>query len=369
MKIKSNRETLIKGIQSIQSNTSSKTGTITILQNFLMETENDELKLVFTDLEMAVKHYIKVSIDQEGSITLPLKKFTDILHVLNPEDEISINVDKASRVTILSGKSRFSMGGIVKSEYPVIPDVDEANVFRIPALKLAGYLSKTIFAASNESERQFLSGLLFANDKKSFSIVATDGKRLAVLRDTSLNIKQNFKIIVPAKVLNELIKFINLSDFDEKQDVSVSYSQNQVAFKIGKTLFISRLVDGKFPDYEQIIPKSSEISISMDSEKILNLTKKALVCANERTGSVKYVFKKNILIVQASSPNMEFEDETEIEYAGKEFEISFKPKYIVDVLKVVNQRFTFKVNSSSMPVLIKPEGEDNFLYIMMPLRT
>lgn len=369
MKIKSDRETLIKGIQSIQSNVSSKIGAITILQNFLMETENGFLKLVFTDLEMAVKHYIKVSIDTEGSITMPLKKFMDIVHVLNPEEEINLSVDRSNKVSIVSGKSRFNLGGMPKSEYPVIPDAEEANSFEIPVKKLAEYISKTIFSASTENERQFLNGLLFKNEKGWFSIVATDGKRLSLIEDGSLGVKNSFKAIVPSKVLGEIVKFISISDPGKDQKAVVNLSSNQVTFKIGKTLFISKLLDSNFPDYEQIIPKSSQFSVKIDSEKMLGLTRRAMVCVNDRTGFIKYIFKKNVLIAQSSSPNMDFEDEVDIEYKDKEMAISFKPKYILDVLRNTSGVLEFKINNPGMPVLIRAEKDRNFTHIVMPLRS
>lgn len=370
MKINSNKENLLKGLQTIQSSVSSKTGTIPILQNFLMETKEKGLKIVFTDLEMAVKHFVKVEVQKEGSITVPMKKFTEIIHALEGDENISISVDNSSKTTITSGKSKFKIGGLPKNDYPVIPDIDETNSFKIPALVLADMVSKTIFSASNEDERHFLNGLLWKSEKGKFSIVATDGRRLAVFNVPNVSVKKDFKIIVPSKILLELVKFVNSSDFKEKDEITIGLSSNQIGFKAKKTVFVSRLIEGNFPAYEQIIPKAPEISVDIDTQKLANITKRAVICSNERNGTVKYEFKKDVLIVKSSSQNMDFEDEIDIKHGEKEFNISFNPRYITDVLKNVGDKtISLKFTTSSTPVIIEPSRDKNLLYIVMPLRS
>jgi len=370
MKINSNKENLLKGLQTIQTGVSSKTGTIPILQNFLMETKKEGLKIVFTDLEMAIKHFIKVDIEKEGSVTIPMKKFMEIVHALENNKDISIVVDSSNKATINSGKSKFKVGGLPKEDYPVIPDMDESNSFKIPALLLADMIEKTIFSASNEDERHFLNGLLWKAEKNKFSMVATDGRRLAINEQQNIKIKQEFKIIVPSKILNELIKFIKSSNFSEKDEMLIGLSSNQIGFKIDKTVFISRLIEGNFPDYEQIIPKSPEVSINLDTQKLLDITKRAVICSNERSGVVKYEFKKNVLIVKASSQNMDFEDEMDIENTGKDFQINFNPKYVMDILKNIgDKKIVFKFTASSTPVIIKSLKNKDLTYIVMPLRS
>ena len=279
-------------------------------------------------------------------------------------------VDTANKATINSGKSKFKMGGLPKADYPVIPDMDESDSFKIPALILADMIEKTIFSASNEDERHFLNGLLWKAEKNIFSMVATDGRRLAVNSRNNIKTKQDFKIIVPSKILNELVKFIKASNFNDKDDILIGLSSNQIGFKINETVFISRLIEGNFPAYEQIIPKSHEISFNLDTQKVFDITKRAVICSNERNGVVQYEFKKNILIVKASSQNMDFEDEMDIEYSGKQFQINFNPKYIMDILKNIgDKKIIFKFTTSSTPVSIGSLKDKNLLYIVMPLRS
>ena len=370
MKITTNRETLIKGIQTIQAGVSSKTGTIPILQNFLMETEEKGVRVVFTDLEMAVKHYIPVSVKSEGSITVPIKKFMEIVQNLGEEADVNLAVDESNRISILSGKARFKMGGAPKNDYPVIPDVEESNSFKVPAGTLAEMINSTIFSASTEDDRHFLNGLLWKYEKDTFTMVATDGRRLALNSTKAVKAKKEFKLIVPSKILGELSRFIKNSGVKDGDEVTVGLASNQVGFKIGKTVFVSRLVEGNFPAYEQIIPKSHEISIDMSAPALMAVTKRAAVASNERTGSVKYTFRDGALVVNSSSQNMDFEDEIPAGYKGKEFSISFNPKFVMDILKVSGEgEVTAEFTSPSTPALLRVKGKEGPLYIVMPLRT
>ena len=360
MKINSNRETLIKGIQTIQAGVSSKTGTIPILQNFLMETEDKGVKVVFTDLEMAIKHHIPVEIKGEGSITVPIKKFMEIVQNLGEDSPVNIAVDENNRISILSGKSRFKLGGAPKNDYPVIPDLDESNSFKVPAKLLADMINSTIFSASTEDDRHFLNGLLWKYEKDSFSLVATDGRRLAIASTSK----------VPAKILGELSRFIKGAGVKDADEVTVGLSSNQIGFKIGKTVFISRLVEGNFPAYEQIIPKSHELEITVNAEKLMAVTRRAAICSNERSGAVKYTFKPGALVVNSASQSMDFEDEVEVDYKGKEFQISFNPKFIMDILKSAGAgEILAEFTSPATPALLRLKGREDLLYIVMPLRT
>ena len=370
MKLNSNRETLIKGIQTIQAGVSSKASTIPILQNFLMETEEKGVKVVFTDLEMAIKHHIPMEIKGEGSITVPIKKFMEIVQNLGEDSDIKIDVDENNRITILSGKSRFKIGGTPKNDYPVIPDLDESNSFGIPAKLLAEMILSTIFSSSTEDDRHFLNGLLWKYEKDLFSLVATDGRRLAITSTKKVKAKKDFKVIVPSKILGELARFIKGSSFKENEEVTVGLSSNQIGFKIGKTVFISRLVEGNFPAYEQIIPKNHEIEININAAKLMAVTKRAAICSNERSGAVKYTFKKDALVVNSASQSMDFEDEVGIDYKGKDFQISFNPKFVMDILKAAGEsELTVELTSPATPALLKVKGREDLIYIVMPLRT
>ena len=191
MKINTIKENLLEGIQIIQSALSPRT-TLPVLQNFLMETENGKLKIVFTDLEMAIKHYIDAETQSTGSITIPAKKFSDILHTLQNDQDISITTDSSNKVHINSGKSRFWLIGTPKEEYPVIPDLNKSDSFTIGAGVLSDMIKKTIFAAATEETRYVLNGILWIFGKEGFEMIATDGRRLALAGNKNINIKKEF---------------------------------------------------------------------------------------------------------------------------------------------------------------------------------
>jgi DNA polymerase-3 subunit beta len=279
-------------------------------------------------------------------------------------------VDESNRISILSGKSRFKLGGAPKNDYPVIPDLDESNSFKVPAKLLAEMINSTIFSASTEDDRHFLNGLLWKYEKDSFSLVATDGRRLAIASTKKVKAKKEFKVIVPSKILGELARYIKGAGIKDADEITVGLSSNQIGFRIGKTVFISRLVEGNFPAYEQIIPKSHELEININAEKLLAVTKRAAICSNERSGAVKYTFKKDALVVNSASQSMDFEDEIEVDYKGKDFQISFNPKFILDILKSAGEgEVSAEFTSPATPALIRLKGREELVYIVMPLRT
>jgi DNA polymerase-3 subunit beta len=170
--------------------------------------------------------------------------------------------------------------------------------------------------------------------------------------------------------LGELARFIKSSGIADKEEITVGLSSNQIGFRIAKTVFISRLIEGNFPAYEQIVPKTHEIEINMNAAALLGVTKRAAICSNERAGSVKYTFKAGVMVVNSSSQSMDFEDEISIDYKGKDFQISFNPKFILDILKVSGEKeLTAEFTTPSTPAIIRVKGREDLIYIIMPLRT
>lgn len=368
MKINSIKENLLEGIQTIQSALSPRT-TLPVLQNFLMDTENSKLKIVFTDLEMAIKQYINAEVQASGSITIPAKKFSDILHNLQDDQDILISTDASNKVHINCGKSKFWIIGTPKEEYPVVPDLNKSESFTMPAAALSEMIKKTIFAASAEETRYVLNGILWISGKDGFEMVATDGRRLALAKNRKTGIKKDFKIIVPTKVLYELIRFINAHEPGKDENIMIGVSSNQIGFQIRQTTFISRLVDGSFPNYEQVIPSRKDIQIEVGSADLMAITKRAALCTSDRGGAVKYSLKKGRLHVGASSQNMEFEDEIPVSYDGEDFQIAFNPQFVVDVLRNIDsEKVVFSLTTPINPALVEPAGDNNFRYVIMPMR-
>ena len=371
MKINISREELVQGVQTIQYSLSSRT-TLPILLNFLMETENNQVKVISTDLEMGVKHYIKAEIKNDGAITIPAKKFSDILHSLPDAEDIELAVDAGGKISLKCGRSRFSIVGSPKSEYPVLPDFNKANAFEISAGAVAGMVKKTIFAASSDETRHVLNGVFWSAKNGILEMVATDGRRLAACAKKIIPKEKEFAIIVPTKVLSELLRLIGLFEgvegYDDKMLVSVT--ENQITFQFKGTTILSRLVGGVFPNYEQVIPTKREIILTADTKNLLAVTKRASLCAVDRGGSVKYALKKEILHVTASSQNNEFNEDLAVDYAGSDFTVAFKPQFVVDALKHVDsEKVTIAMTSPVNPALVEPVGgEGDYRFVVMPMR-
>lgn len=368
MKIVSEKECLLKGIQVIQAAVTSRTGTMPALQNFLMETEKDGVKIISTDLEIAIKHFINTDVKTPGSVTLPMKKFNEIVQNFD-DDTVSIFADENAKVTVNSGKAKVKIAGMPKTDYPLIPEINDKDCFELNAHELAEMIEKTVFSVSNEEERQFLNGLLWEKNKDVLSIVATDGRRLALYRKNKIGAKKDFRVIIPAKIMNELAKFLKTNAKDKKETVKIDLSANQAGFVFGKTVFISKFIEGNFPDYERIIPKDFKVGVEIDSQKLLSATKRAAVCSNERNASVKYTFKKGMIIISSSSQSMDFEDEFEIDYSGEDFQVNYNPKFILDILKSLSgKKAVFSFSDPGKPSLVKDSDNSELTYVVMPLR-
>ncbi len=370
MKITISKEELSQGVQTIQSAMSSRT-TLPILLNFLMETEDKKVKVVSTDLEMGVKHYIKADIESDGSITIPAKKFADILHSLPDAEEVELTVDAGGKISLKCGRSRFGIVGSPKSEYPVLPDFNKASAFELPAGVIAGMVKKTIFAASSDETRHVLNGVFWSAKKGQLEMVATDGRRLAVCAKKALPKDKDFAVIVPTKVLSELLRLCSLMDIgeDSTEPMMTAVTDNQITFQLKGTTLLSRLVGGSFPNYEQVIPSKREVIFTAPTKDLLAVTKRASLCAVDRGGSVKYALKKGVLHVTASSQANEFNEDLAVQYDGAEFSVAFNPQFVMDALKHVDSdKVTVAMTSPVNPALFEPVGEGEYKFVVMPMR-
>ncbi len=368
MKINITKEKISEGMQIILSSVSGRT-TLPILFNFLIEAENGTIKLTRTDMEMAIIHTINSEVLENGSITVSIKDFSDILKNLPAGKEIYIETDEENKLHIKSGRSKFWLIGTPKSEYPIIPEIERKESFSLKAIDLKDLINKTLFSASTQETRYVLNGLLWNNTKDKFEVVATDGRRLALCLNSNLKGVGEFKIIVPSKILNEVLKLINMNKFKEDEMIDITTSSNQVSFKIKETILISRLIEGNFPNYEQVIPGKKNISFLVETSSIFSSTKSAAICAGDMGGTVKYKLTDNNILITSNSSKMSFSDEVKINYSGEDFETSFNPEYLTDVLKSIDtDKVSFSFVNATQPVLIEPEGNTKYKYIIMPVR-
>lgn len=368
MKINSNRDRLLQSVGIVTSSVSSKT-TLPILQNILLEAKKSKLKLVKTDLELATISYMKADIEKEGTITVPSKEFSDIINSLPSDKDISLYTDSSNKIHFKSGKSKFWLMGTPNEEYPVIPNLSKSDNIKLPVGTIRNMVQKTLPSVSTQETRYVLNGILWAMGKGGMELVSTDGRRLAMVKNTKVKSNKEFKIIIPAKMLNEFLRFLNSSKISDEEKIDIFVSSNQVGFEVGDTTFISRLIEGNFPNYEQVIPSKTDISLEVDTSELAAVTKRAGLCAVDRGGAVKYHIKVGSMLVSASSQRMEFSDEIKTNYKGADFECAFNPQYILDVLKTIRSKSViFSLTNPVNPVVIEPADEKDCKFVIMPIR-
>lgn len=366
MKINITKESFLEGIQIISG--VSGRATLPILYNFLMEASNGKVKLTRTDMEMATIHNIKAEVLEEGSITVPLKEFSDILKNLPSGKEISLETDEENKLHIKSGRSKFWVIGTPKEEYPIIPSIEKEETFTLKCKDLKEMIEHTIFSASTQETRYVLNGLLWVSTPEKFEVVATDGRRLALSTNTPLQGVKDFRVIIPSKILTELLKLFGINKPTDEDFIDINISKNQVSFSFKETVFISRLIEGNFPSYEQVIPTKKEFSLSLEVGELLSSTKRAALCAGDLGGTVKYSLTENKIKITSASSKMDFSEEIKIEYDKDDFSTSFNPEYLIDVLKLISGKVVFSFNNASQPVLVEEEGKSQYKYVIMPVR-
>ncbi|MCL2484621.1 MAG: DNA polymerase III subunit beta [Endomicrobia bacterium] len=372
MKVICGKEELMRGIQTVSPVASSKS-TLPVLSNFLFETEKNIIKLSSTDLEIAVKCQIKGEIIEEGGITIPAKRFADIIKELSNDAEIEIRADETNQINIKSGKSKFTLMGISKTEYPVIPEFPKENNFTIKSDVFSSMLKKTVFAVSKDTQRYVLNGVYFIAEEGILRMVATDGRRLAYVTSESLDKKIKGKAIVPTKAIADMLRLISAADTAE--DIKVGIADNQCAIEFKDITFLSTLIEGVFPNYEQVIPKKTESQVKLSVKDTLTAVKQMALLtgdklSSDRSSAVKFYFSANVLRISASTAGLgSGEVEVEVDYKGEPTEINFNPNFIKEVLQNVDEESAvFAFTNALNPATLSPEKDKNYLCVVMPMR-
>jgi len=366
------KEELMKGVQ-IVSPIAPARSTLPVVSNSLLEIKENRVKLSSTDLEISVQCYIKGEVLEEGAVTIPTKRFADIIRELSPDKEIEIKSDEANQINIKSGKSKFNLMGIPKSEFPVLPEFSKENTFTIKREEFASMLRKTIFAVSGDIQRYVLNGVCFVMAGNKLSLVATDGRRLAYVVNEKMQKIGERKAIVPTKAATNMLRL--LSSDTKSDSVNISTTDNQIAMEADDIAFLSTLIEGTFPNYEQVIPKKSELKIKLNVEDTLAAVKQMALLtgdglSSDRSSAIKFYFSADVLKISASTAGVgSGEVELEVEYKGKPDEINFNPNFIKDVLQNIGEdSAVFEFTNALNPAVVSPVTDKNYLCIIMPMR-
>jgi len=361
MKIKITKDTLLQGIQTVQNIVSSR-ATLPILSNMLLETHKDSITLNTTDLDIGISCELPVEIREEGSITIPAKRFSDIVREL-PSGDISISVKKNNHIDIEGEKCRFKLIGLPKEEFPKFPEFNNKEAIKINQKNFKEMIRMTQFSVSHEEARYVLNGILMEIEGETIRMVATDGRRLAKIeKKIEFSTKNETSVIVPIKAVHEIYR-----NLKEDGYVSIIKGMNQVLFDIEGVLIASRIIEGDFPNYNQVIPKQTVQKISVQTETLLSAIKRANLLATPDFQAIKFEVFIDKLVVSKSTPNVgESREEVPVIYGGKELMVGFNPQFLIDVLKNIED------DSISMELLGPDKAGvirlDDYLYLALPMR-
>jgi DNA polymerase-3 subunit beta len=364
--MKIDRESILKPLLSV-SGIVERRHTLPILSNVLIEKKGSTLSLSATDLEIQVSASAGVEIDSaDFAITVSARKLLDIYRALPEGVEVAWD-RQDGKVQLKAGKSRFNLQTLPADDYPRLAIAAEsADEIRMPQKTLRELLGKVQFAMAQQDIRYYLNGLLLSTDGQILRVVATDGHRLSLAGTDTGSAMNNREVILPRKTVIELTKLLSEND----EEVVIRIGQNQVQFEFGGISIITKIVDGKFPDYNRVVPVGHGKHIELDRMTLLQALQRAAILSNEKFRGVRLLLTQNSLsILCTNSEQEEAQEELEISYAGDPLDIGFNVNYLVDVLTHVSApvvRCSFNdANSSGLFTL---PGEENFKYVVMPMR-
>jgi DNA polymerase-3 subunit beta len=360
---------LLRELQLFQGIVERK-NTIPILANVLMDAKGEEVRFLATDLEVALRSKCAATVAKPGSLTLPAKKFYEIVKSL-PETDIRISDDK-SGVKISADRFESRMQTLPREDFPTLPESASKPPTLLPRAALKEMVSKTQFAITGEDTRYFLNGALFVLNRDSMSLVATDGHRLALVtakRDGSADKgAEERKPILPKKTLGELSRLMAESD----GDISFEHGENHLFFDVGGRMLISRMIDGQFPAYERVIPKGNDKHIEFERDRLTNAVKRVALLSNERSRAVKFQIEKGKVDVSSSSPELgEARETLPVDYSGAAMQICFNAQYVLDFLAAVTtDTVALELKDEVSQAVMMPVGADGYeyTYVIMPMR-
>jgi DNA polymerase-3 subunit beta len=363
MKIVCNKTLLVNAINTSQKAVSGKS-TIQILEGLYLEAANNKLKIVGNDLEIGIESTIECEVEEAGSIVLNSRMFGEIVRKL-PEGNVSIVSDEQYNTLIKSKNSKFNIKGITSADYPLLPSIESSEFFQISQDLLKNMIRQTIFAVSTDENKQILTGSLFEIDNNDLNIVSVDGYRLAQRKARVLSDK-NLSAVIPGKTLNEVYKILE----QEEQQVSITIGKNQILFEFGNCRVVSRLLEGKFLNYKEIIPKEFETKAKLNTKELLESVERAsLISREDKKYPVKFNLGDEKIMISSYSEIGNVQEEVAANIEGKDLEIGFNPKYFMDALRAVEyDDITLNFTTSYGPCVIESPQEENFIYLILPVR-
>jgi len=379
MKFKINRDHFSNGLQQVLNVVGSK-ASMPILSNVLIEAEADTISLTTTNLDLGICAKIKANVEEAGAITLPVKRLATIVKEL-PNNEVKVEAGTNNQTKIASGGSLFRIMGISQEEFPALPEFSDDRSFTIEQSTLIGMLKSVSYGQSGDETRYMLNGVYFnfteaeeTGTSGKLSLVATDGRRLAKIdHDMEVGEGMSGSLILPAKTVSELGRLL-----DKGESLKISFNDRRVAFQIqtaddeagfvGDIHLVSKVVEGNYPNYQQVIPKETHQRIKVERELFLQSIHRAALVTTDKSNSVKIQISNNLMEISASSPDFgESHESMAIDYSGPDLQVAFNPGFLMDPLKALSKdEIFFELKDEVSPGVFKTL--ESFLCVIMPVR-
>jgi DNA polymerase III subunit beta len=364
------QENLARGL-SVVSRAVSTRSTLPVLANVLLKTEDAGLKLTATNLEIGITYWVPGKVDTDGATTVPAKLLTDYVNALHGGDRIDLELQPSETLHLRCGRYESHIKGIDADEFPAIQAAGERPTTRISQKVLRRALAETVFAAASDEARPILTGILARFEGDTVTLAAADNYRIAVKTIPVLDPVTDINVVIPARALNELMRV--LGDVDDPVELVLAQARNQVLFHLEGVDLVSRLIDGQFPNYQQVLPQSHTTRAILDREELLRAVRPAALIAHESANIVKLqvgVDGSGGIIVSANAEVGDHVGEVEAAVEGDGTTIAFNARYLADVLaNVVAEQFALELNGPLSPGVFKPVGDDRYVHVVMPVRT
>lgn len=365
MKFSVQREALLKPLQYVIG-VVERRQTLPVLSNLLVQVNDKGLTLTGTDLEVELVGHLDVQVDTPGEITVPARKLADICRTLPEEAELTIRLD-GDRVRVQSGRSRFTLASLPAAEFPNLEDIQALDQFSLAQADLKRLIDRTQFSMAQQDVRYYLNGLMLELGTNTLRTVATDGHRLALCEMASPTTRaETRQVIVPRKGIMELGRLLE----DSEATVEIFLGQNHLRVMLPDLQFTSKLIDGKFPDYQRVLPARSDTPLLADREVLRQALIRASILSNEKYRGVRLVLEGESLRIQAHNPEQEeAEEELSVEYAGQPMEIGFNVNYLMDALShLPGSVARISMHDSNSSCLIEETEDAPQRYVVMPMR-
>jgi DNA polymerase III subunit beta len=363
MEVTLNRDAFLKGLQMVQ-NIVEPRQTLPILANVLLETDGDTVRLTATDLEVGARVSVPARVAGKGAITVSARKLAEIVKEL-PAADLALRVQDNASVALRCGTASYKLVGMAPDDFPPVVPAEKATWLKIEGKTLREMLAQTSFAVSHDETRYALNGVLFALAGKDARLVATDGHRLAMARRMVGNVGAATTGIVPRKAITEIMRVLGTGE-----DVEIALTENQFVLQMPNFVMTARLIEGQFPNYEAVIPKSHPGKLVISRAALTSALRRVAVMAEERNKPVKFILAPAALKLSASSQDMgEAEETLDVDYAGAEVTIGFNSRYLLDAISPIEKdQVIVEFKDGLSPGVIRSVDDEGYCCVIMPMR-